>query len=129
MSLSKIMLGAAAALTMAGAVVPTAAQAQWYGGRGGYDRGYDGYGRGGYYNRGGGYYGGRDYYDGRRGWRGDRGYRGRCRDKGTGGTILGAIAGGLLGNAAVGRRGDQTMGTIAGAGVGALAGRAIDRDC
>jgi hypothetical protein len=50
-------------------------------------------------------------------------------DKGTGGTLLGAIAGGLLGNAAVGRRGDRTAGTVAGAGVGALLGRAADRDC
>jgi hypothetical protein len=51
----------------------------------------------------------------------------RC-DRGTGGTILGAIAGGLLGNAAAGR-GDRGVGTVVGAGVGALAGRAIDRDC
>ena len=64
----------------------------------GYDRGdhYRGYNRG--YR---GYRG--DYY---RGYRGDRyyrnnyyrGYRGgyRCRDNGTGGTIIGAIAGGVL---------------------------------
>ncbi|WP_404710828.1 glycine zipper 2TM domain-containing protein [Sphingomonas sp. MMS24-J13] len=51
----------------------------------------------------------------------------RC-DRGTGGTILGAIAGGLIGNAAAGR-GDRGAGTVVGAGVGALAGRAIDRDC
>ena len=65
-----------------------------------------------------------------------RGYRGgyRCRDNGTGGTIIGAIAGGLLGNE-VGRnsgrygQGDGTAGAIIGAGVGALAGRAIDRNC
>ncbi len=59
--------------------------------------------------------------------RGDRGYRGERCDKGTGGTIIGAIAGGLLGNEIVGRRGDKTAGLIIGAGVGALAGRAIDR--
>ncbi|SEQ91697.1 glycine zipper 2TM domain-containing protein [Sphingobium sp. YR768] len=99
--------------------------------RGGYDRGYRGYDRGyrGDYYRGG--------YD--RGYRGDRyrGYRGgyRCRDNGTGGTIIGAIAGGLLGNeigkgsGRYGRRGDGTTGAIVGAGVGALAGRAIDRNC
>lgn len=52
-------------------------------------------------------------------------YRG-CRDNGTGGTIIGAIAGGLLGNEIAGR-GDQAVGTILGAGAGALAGRAIDR--
>lgn len=56
-----------------------------------------------------------------------RDYR-RCND-GSGGTILGAIAGGLLGNAAVGHRGNNTAGILAGAGVGALAGNAIDRDC
>lgn len=57
-----------------------------------------------------------------------RPYPNRRCNRGTGGTILGAIAGGLLGNAAAGR-GDRGAGTIVGAGVGALAGRAIDRDC
>lgn len=83
-----------------------------------------------------------DRYD--RGYRGDRSYRGdryyrdgryyrgsdryyRCRRDGTAGTIIGAIAGGLLGDAVVGRRGDETAGAIIGAGVGALAGRAIDK--
>ena len=112
------LVGAALAMT-AGAVVPLApAQAQRY------DRSYrDGYNRGGYYN---GY--DRDY----RSYRGnDRSYRGynyrnrKCND-GDGGTIVGAIAGGLLGNTIAGR-GDRTVGTILGAGVGALAGRAIDR--
>jgi hypothetical protein len=110
----------------------------------GYHRGYD---RGDHYRGNGGYRG--NYYRGDRGYRGgdryyrnnyyrgDRGYRGgyRCRDSGTGGTIIGAIAGGLLGNEVgkgsgrYGRRGDGTTGAIVGAGVGALAGRAIDRDC
>lgn len=111
------LVGAALAMT-AGAVIPLApAQAQRYG----YDRSYrDGYNRGGYYNG----------YD--RSYRGyDRSYRGndyryrKCND-GDGGTIIGAIAGGLLGNTVAGR-GDRTVGTILGAGVGALAGRAIDR--
>jgi uncharacterized protein YcfJ len=92
----------------------------YYGGRG-YDRGYRGYDRD-YrgYDRG---YRGNSYN------RGDRYYRSsyRCRDNGTGGTIIGAIAGGLLGNQVVGRYGDRTAGTVVGAGVGALAGRAIDR--
>jgi hypothetical protein len=57
-----------------------------------------------------------------------RPYPNRRCDRGTGGTILGAIAGGLIGNAAAGR-GDRGVGTVVGAGVGALAGRAIDRDC
>ena len=53
-------------------------------------------------------------------------YNRRC-DDGTGGTIIGAIAGGLLGHEVVGRRGDKTAGTIIGGAAGALAGRAIDR--
>lgn len=64
--------------------------------------------------------------------RGDRYHRNnnhrnnaRC-DKGTGGTIIGAVAGGLLGNE-VARRGNKTEGSIIGAAVGALAGRAIDK--
>lgn len=76
------------------------------------------------------YYGDRGYRD----YRHDNRYYGRSRyyrgdrcDKGTGGTIIGAIAGGLAGNEIAGRNGDRTMGTIIGAGVGAVAGRAIDR--
>jgi hypothetical protein len=88
-----------------------------------------------YYNRG---YARRDY--GRRGY--DNGYYGRsrysyngrrCRDNGTTGTIVGAIAGGLLGKEIADggryRRGDGTTGMIVGGALGALAGRAIDRDC
>mgnify|MGYP001950623457 FL=1 len=52
-------------------------------------------------------------------------YRQRC-DRGRGGTVIGAVAGGLLGNE-VARRGDKTIGTILGAAVGAVAGRAIDK--
>ena len=126
-------IAAALALTAA-SMVPAAAEARRYHGDGyGYqgDRGYGrGYGRG---YEGRGYEGrGRGYYGGDRGYYGRGGYRGRCRDKGTGGTIIGAIAGGLLGHeVAQGRynRGDGTPGAIVGAGVGALAGRAIDRDC
>jgi Glycine zipper 2TM domain len=51
---------------------------------------------------------------------------GYCRrDKGTGGAIIGAVAGGLAGRE-IARR-DRTAGTIIGAAVGALAGRAIDK--
>lgn len=50
----------------------------------------------------------------------------RCRDEGTGGAVVGAIAGGLLGNQ-VARRGDKTLGTIIGGVGGALIGREIDR--
>ncbi|PWG02332.1 glycine zipper 2TM domain-containing protein [Sphingosinicella humi] len=128
----KFALGAAAALTAA-TLAPTAAQAQYYSpgyyGAGYYDAGYDRY----------------DRYDRRddRRWerqqrrydrRADRRYyrdrhRGNyCRDEGNGGTIIGAIAGGLLGHEVAGR-GDRTVGTIIGGAAGALAGRAIDRDC
>lgn len=82
----------------------------------------------GYYSRGDRY----DRYDRREYRRGDRNYRNnayrgnaRC-DKGTGGTLIGAVAGGLLGNE-VARRGNKTEGSIIGAAVGALAGRAIDK--
>ena len=130
-----INMGAALAMTAASLVV-TAAPAQARDGWGRYDRG--DYYRG---DRGDRRYRGDHYrgYRGERYYRNDyyRGYRGgyRCRDNGTGGTIIGAIAGGLLGNeigkgsGRYGRRGDGTTGAIVGAGVGALAGRAIDRDC
>lgn len=49
------------------------------------------------------------------------------RDDGTTGTIVGAIAGGVLGNI-IAPGGSKTLGTIIGAGGGALAGRAIDRN-
>lgn len=57
----------------------------------------------------------------------NRNYAYNCRDNGTGGTIIGAIAGGLLGHEVVGRRGDKTAGVLVGGAVGALAGRAIDK--
>jgi hypothetical protein len=53
----------------------------------------------------------------------NRGYR--C-DRGTGGTVIGAVVGGLAGRE-VARRGNRTEGAIIGAAVGALAGRAIDK--
>ncbi|WP_295491962.1 glycine zipper 2TM domain-containing protein [Sphingorhabdus sp. EL138] len=71
-------------------------------------------------------------YDRREYRRGDRydrnnNYRNNARcDKGTGGTIIGGLAGGLLGNE-VARRGNKTEASIIGAAVGALAGRAIDK--
>jgi outer membrane lipoprotein SlyB len=64
---------------------------------------------------------------------GDRIYRdneGRyyCkRDDGTKGTIVGALAGGVLGNV-IAPGDSKTLGTILGAGAGAIAGRAIDRN-
>ncbi|MCG7349347.1 glycine zipper 2TM domain-containing protein [Sphingomonas sp. ACRSK] len=63
----------------------------------------------------------------------DRIYRGQdgryyCkRDDGTEGTIIGGLAGGVLGNI-IAPGGSKTLGTILGAGAGALGGRAIDRN-
>lgn len=58
----------------------------------------------------------------------DRDGRYYCkRDDGTTGTIVGAIAGGVLGNI-IAPGGSKTLGTILGAGGGALAGRAIDKN-
>jgi uncharacterized protein YcfJ len=83
------------------------------------DRGYDD----DYYSNDSRY----DRYERKSHRRGDRYYRNNARcDKGTGGTIIGAVAGGLLGNE-VARRGNRTEGSIIGAAVGALAGRAIDK--
>lgn len=105
---------AAAALTMtAGALVPVTpavAQRGYYGDRG-YDRGYRG-------DR---------VYRGDRGYYQDRGNRGgrRCNNGSTG-TIVGAIAGGLLGRT-IDTRGDRSLGTLGGAVAGGLAGRALER--
>ena len=113
----KLSLAGAVLAMSATALIPaTPAAAQRYdnqyrGDR--HDRGYDqGY---------------RDYRGDRRAYRGnDRRYRDNRCDNGAGGTIIGAIAGGLLGNSVAGR-GDRALGTVLGAGAGALAGRAIDR--
>ncbi|WP_010543525.1 glycine zipper 2TM domain-containing protein [Sphingomonas elodea] len=123
--MKKVLIGATLAATlMTGSIAATPAAAQDWGyrdGYGHYDRDY----RGDY----------REYRD----YRGDRPryayrdryYRQRCSD-GTTGTILGAIAGGLLGGE-IGRGSSYRRsgtGTIIGAGAGALAGRAIDGgDC
>ncbi len=53
-------------------------------------------------------------------------YYGR-RCSGTTGTILGAVAGGLLGREVAGR-GDRTTGAIIGGAAGALAGRAVNKE-
>lgn len=69
------------------------------------------------------------HYRARRLSRNDYVYRGRdgryyCkRNDGTTGLVIGAIGGGLLGNAI----GGDTLGTLLGAGAGGLLGRSIDR--
>lgn len=130
---------AAAAMAIAVSGLAAPASAQGYYDRGyGYDRGYpeaSGYhqvyqDQGGGYRDERGYPDRRDYRDyrrdDRRGYNDRRYYDRRCRSGNTG-TILGAIAGGLLGNSIAGR-GDRALGTVLGAGGGALAGHAIERD-
>ena len=115
----KLSLAAATLAMGASALIPaTPAEAQRYE-RYHQDQRYGDYDRG-YYQEDRGYreYR-RDYRDHRRDYRSRR-----CNNDA--GTIIGAIAGGLLGNGIAGR-GDRTLGTVLGAGAGALAGRAIDR--
>jgi opacity protein-like surface antigen len=125
--MKKFLIGATMAATLiSGVIAATPAAAQDYGYRDGYSR-YDRDYRGDY----------REYRDVRevRDYRGDGrryGYRDRHRQQrcssGTTGTILGAIAGGLLGGE-IGRGSSYRRsgtGTILGAGVGALAGREVD---
>jgi len=121
--IKSLFTAALAATVTIGGMAATPAAAQDYG-RGYYERDY----RDGYYRGDRGY---------RRDYRGNRGYRyrdnyRRC-SSGTTGTILGAVAGGLLGGE-IGRgsswRGRSTTGTIIGAGAGALLGREVDGgDC
>lgn len=69
----------------------------------------------------------RQYRDGRYAYGNRYNDRDRCRGDGAAGTIIGAIAGGLIGNSVAGRHGDKTAGVIIGGAVGAVAGRAIDK--
>lgn len=90
-----------------------------------YDRGYDrGHDRG-YRNDRGDRYGARVAHD-TRAWRGRDGRYYCRRDNGTTGLLIGAAAGGVIGNEVAGR-GDRTLGAILGAAGGAILGRSIDR--
>ena len=125
--LKKITLAGAAFALGATMLIPaTPAMAQRYD-RGDYDQSYsvDRYGNPIQDYRGGNRYQNRNVYQGRN--RDYRNYRAaqKCKD-GDGGTIVGAIAGGLIGHQVAGR-GDRTLGAILGGLGGALAGRAIDR--
>ncbi len=90
---------------------------------------------GSYQGNGSGYYSNSAYNDDdgdyqnrdSRGARADNDRQGRSCSKGTKGLVIGAVVGGLIGKAVVGRRGDRTSGMIVGAGAGALAGRAIEK--
>jgi hypothetical protein len=59
-------------------------------------------------------------------WRGNDGRYYCKRSNGTTGLIIGALAGGALGNVVAGR-GDTTLGTLLGAAGGGLLGRSVDR--
>ncbi len=135
MLIKRIASGVLIAATLATAA-PTVAHAQYRDWDDGYTWGeYEGYDEGredGYHhgNSDGYQRGHRDGYD--QAWQDARDddryrpqYRPRCaRDNGTGGLIIGGLAGGLLGRH-VAR--DGLAGAIIGGGIGALAGRAIDR--
>ena len=112
--LKKLSLAGAAIAMAAFALVPASADAQRYRGQ---DRAYHEAYRDGYNH-------GPRYYRGRDGRYNDRSYR-RCNN-GTTGTIVGAIAGGLLGRT-IDSRGDRALGTVLGAGAGALAGNAVEK--
>ena len=123
--LRKFTLGAVAAAT---AITTMPAAAEAHGSRSHYRNGY--YSQGYTRNRPGAYYGRAYNYR-----YGNQHYRyGRRCDSGTTGTILGAVAGGLIGrevdrSSSRYRYSDGTTGLIVGGALGALAGRAIDRDC
>lgn len=121
-----LTLTAAAFATALTGLAATPAAAQRYDHQRAYDEAYrEGYNRDDERRGYGGRYEDRRY-DARR--YDDRRYYSRSRRcTGSTGTIVGAIAGGLLGNAIAGR-GDRTLGAVLGAGGGALAGRAVDRD-
>lgn len=125
--IKKLTLPLAALMSVSalGVATPAAAQHGYY--NGGYDTYYSGYDRDDrrYDRRDYRRYDRRDYRSDRRYYRGDRRHYRQC-DNGTGGTIIGAIAGGLAGHELAGR-GDKTVGTIIGGAVGAIAGRAIDK--
>ena len=106
------------------AATPALAHDDYYGGRPDTHRQSEYYARNSYDNRG---YDNRGHYADRHY---NRNYQQCRRNSGTTGTIIGAIAGGLLGRE-IGRGGyrnqPSTTGLIVGAGAGALAGRAIDK--
>lgn len=125
----QLTITAAALATIVTGLAATPAAAQRYDRQRAYEDAYrDGYNRDGAER---GYDDRRGYRDGRRDdgrrYRDRRYYSQARRCTGSTGTIVGAIAGGLLGNAIAGR-GDRTLGAVLGAGGGALAGRAVDKD-
>ncbi|MGB7411238.1 MAG: glycine zipper 2TM domain-containing protein [Sphingopyxis granuli] len=123
MTLSLAALMSTATLGLA---TPAAAQNGYYD-RDGYSTYYAGHRDNRHYDRRYDRSNRRDYRNDRRYYnqRYDRRNYRQC-DNGTGGTVIGAIAGGLAGHEIAGR-GDRTVGAIIGGAVGAIAGRAIDK--
>ena len=124
---TRITLSAAAA-AVALTAIPAAADARYrdYRNEQSYrNQGY--YGNDGYYGQNQGYYGRSQGYYGNR-------YNNGRRCSGTTGTIVGGVAGALLGreisrNGSRFRRGGGgTTGAILGGAIGALAGRAVDKN-
>ena len=109
----KTMTGMVLAATAITGFTAVPAEARHYRNNGYYNNGYSQP-----YNRG---------YDYRRDdYRYDNRYRNtRCKS-GTTGTIIGAAAGGLIGNE-VARRGDKSEGAIIGALLGGIAGRVVEK--
>src|SRR3546814_20843589 len=126
--MKKFLLALSAAVVMSGAaLVPTApamARSDHHYDRGDHYRGHnyrsDRHYRGDRYYRGDRHYRGGSYRTADR-----RYYRVSRGDSGTGGTILGAIAGGWLGHEVVRRSGGRHAGALVDPGVGALAGRPV----
>lgn len=123
MKIGKTFGGLVLAATLTTGIAATPAEAH---GRGHHrhQANYDNRGYDDGYNR----YNSSDRYDRneRRDYRDRRDYRNNRCSNGTGGTIIGAVAGGLVGDR-VARRGSRTEGTIIGAAIGALGGRALDK--
>lgn len=138
----KLRISIAVAALLATVTAPTGAMAQSWARYDGYGSGWnDGYdeGQGDGYDLGWGdgwsdhrdqqrqtaYYS-HDYdYDDDYAYERRPAYHACKRGSGTGGLIVGALAGSLLGREVTRR--DRTAGAIIGGGVGALAGRALDR--
>lgn len=126
--MKKMILGAlaVAALGTTATVTPSVAFAQDWHGRG--NNNYNWQGDRHDWDPSRSYHSDRKYRERRLG-RNDYVYRGGdgryyCkRNDGTTGLVIGAIGGGLLGNAI----GGNTLGTLLGAGGGALLGRSVDR--
>jgi hypothetical protein len=120
LSIAGLLLAATAATGFGAA--PAMAHGGGYHGHNGYSNYSDDYYDDDYYDR----RDRREYRREKRRYNRDRYYRGSRCSNGTGGTIIGGVAGAAIGDR-VARRGSRTEGAILGAAIGALGGRAIDK--